>query len=617
MELDISNAEPSHFMVQEILLPKSGATDALYLKYISGYAEINDLSLFMDKGAKVSFNSYFNSFYESYWVDCAPVKDLVLEISFDGSLLVEIYRDSKDSGCQLIWFQRIVSDGVSGIKVRIPVNGLGEVGESGRIFADFSARKKSHIKKVSFKTTTPPLRKPKISLGICTFKREPFLFRNLQAILDDKEAAQCIDNIIVVNQGPTFSTPSLTKLIAQSDRILLIEQGNHGGCGGFTRTMHEALKLEGVTHHVLMDDDASIDARILSNLANFLAYSSEDIVVGGHMLDLLRPTVLYEAGAVVKPNSRIRSLHHNYDLRTVESLIPFNKCHFSDYNAWWFCAIPTKHIEEAQLPAPIFIRGDDMEYGIRLQERGVKTIAMPGIAVWHEPFYVKVGGWQTYYDLRNRLILASVYSHRFAIETPKNIIWFMMQALATHDYMSAALLVKAVQDFLQGPSFFDQGADVIHTEVTRISKSLAQTVIPDSAVIPRPKKIRVMPKSDLATALLVIYRISSTLLFCKSGGRQLLMDNETTLANVKARPYVKTNGIGSYRLLYCPDCKKLGSLLLGCLKTFKSYRERKDSAAKEWQADIARLRSVENWELIFDQCAVNRQAALSQSEANG
>ena len=49
-------------------------------------------------------------------------------------------------------------------------------------------------------------------------------------------------------------------------------------------------------------------------------------------------------------------------------------------------------VEKVGLPLPVFIRGDDVEYGLRLYMRGVDTIVMPGIAVWHEPFYLKIGG---------------------------------------------------------------------------------------------------------------------------------------------------------------------------------------------------------------------------------
>ena len=598
------------YSLQEIMLPVEKTISELYLRIINGNVEVDNHQLVMGPGAKVSFNTYFNSFYESYWTECTAIEDIVLRVEFSGSIHVEIFRDTKHQGVSRIFNGKLSSDGAAKTLTDIQLCRDDGLSEAGRLFVDLTAEVASKIRNIVFQTTTSPIHEPSITLGICTFNREPFLYRNLNAILNYKDALQSIEKIIVVNQGPSFTNKELAALIDRSDLIKLVEQKNFGGCGGFTRTMHESLEFHDATHHVLMDDDAVIDPRILHNLENFLAYASRDIVVGGHMLDLLRPWVLYEAGANVKPNSRIKLLHHNIDLRSLESLLVFNKCHFVDYNAWWFCAIPTKHIKEARFPAPIFIRGDDMEYGVRLQEKGVKTVAMPGIAVWHEPFYVKVGGWQIYYDLRNRLIMASVYPHRFSLESPKNVIWLMMQALALHDYFGARLICKALQDYLKGPSLFETDAEAIHKEVTQLGKILSPESVGSTEGFNKPK-LTSMPKSDLSTALLLVRRIMTLLLSFNAGERKpmLLMDNEASVANVGPFPYVKTNAIGSYRLLYRPNRIKLQSLLVLCLKTFAAYLRNRKQAAEAWRMDIDRLRSGKAWAKVF-----NAEGAAADSD---
>ena len=380
-EFEIARPTDDCTVLQPLFLPADASIDALYLRYLTGYAEVSDRVLQLQKKAKISFNSYFNSFYESYWQALTGLGKLNLEIECAGSLIVEVFRDTKDYGCHRIAFCRIDAEAPTVRRLALPALGSG-VGAGGRIFVDITARKQSSVRDVRFVTDGEPTCQPHLSVGICTFNRESFLLRNLRALLEEEGLAESLAKIVVVNQGPSFSTPELAELAGNTDRVLLIEQGNLGGCGGFTRTMHEALELEGVTHHVLMDDDAVIDARVLRNLVSLLSFTGDSKVIGGHMLDLLRPHFLYEAGAVVKSNTRLKSLHHNIDLREVDALIPFNRYQEVDYNAWWFSAIPIEQIRKAQLPAPIFIRGDDMEYGIRLKELGVKTVAMPGIAVW-------------------------------------------------------------------------------------------------------------------------------------------------------------------------------------------------------------------------------------------
>ena len=565
-------------------------------------------ALHLGANSKISFNTYFNSFYFDYWAECASeqIRAVFVEITFSGQILVEVFNDRTGGGCGKVF--ETYFDGSTSTIASFKVDLFRT--ERGRLFFDIFSQTGAVIQEVSLRTYSKPLRNPNFTLGICTFNRESYLVKNLQAILREESLEDRLGAIFIVNQGKKFSNPHLLDLLSQSKIINVIEQGNFGGCGGFTRTMYEAITIPTSSHHILMDDDVVIDPRVLDNLANFLSYTLGDIVVGGHMLDLLRPTVLYEAGALVKPNSRIRSLHHNVDLQAPEAFIPFNKCHFSDYNAWWFCVIPRAHIEQVHFPAPIFIRGDDMEYGIRLQEKGARTVSMPGVAVWHEPFYVKVGGWQDYYDLRNRLIMASVYAHRFNIETPKNVIWWMMQALASHDYMKAALLTKAVQDFLKGPQLFETSAQTIHAEVAALAKSLAQPSVPDTDVIPRPRKLGRMPKSDFAISILVTRRIAAALLFGRKKGVKLLMDSEASLANIKSSPYVKTNGVGSYRLLYSPNRKRLAFQLVECFRTFREYVARKDEASTNWRAEISRWRTLESWKAIFEEDAKSRSPSI-------
>ncbi len=604
-EFEITHPTDDCTVLQRLFLPADASIDALYLRYLTGYAEVSGWVLRIQENAKISFNTYFNSFYESYWQALTGLDNLYLEIECTGSVFVEVFRDTMDYGCYRIAFCRIDAEAPTVRRLALPAMGSG-VGAGGRIFVDITARKQSSVRDIRFGTDEKPACQPHLSIGICTFNREKFLLRNLRALLEEEGVADSLAKIVVVNQGPSFSTQELAELVANADRVLLIEQGNLGGCGGFTRSMHEALQLEGVTHHVLMDDDAVIDARVLCNLVSLLSFTGNSKVIGGHMLDLLRPHFLYEAGAVVKSNTRLKSLHHNIDLRAVVN--PFNKYQEVDYNAWWFCSIPTEQIRKAQLPAPIFIRGDDMEYGIRLQELGVKTVAMPGIAVWHEPFYVKVGGWQVYYDLRNRLIMASTYSHRFKHETPNDVLWWMLNAAASHDYLTCELLVRAAHDFLSGPDLFARSADEIHAEIGALAKALAQPSVPESQLPAPPAKLHRMPESDFGLALLIVWRIAQTLLVGKQGGgAKLLLDHEANLSNIGPHAYVKTNGVGSYRLLYAPDRARLFRVVRKAFTVWWAYARDHRKAAKAWAERVPTLRAPEFWQSVFDTDAAKRQ----------
>lgn len=585
-------------VLQEVLLTDDIVVADLYVRSLSGEPELASDRITCPRGSRLSFNTYFNSFYESYWTECAPFGDLVLEVNVKGRGVLEVFRDTQSSGCHRIQSRKV--QGTPGVWLPVPVTKSGALGDRGRLFIDFTAESDCTLLGVRFSTIRKPRTRATFTVGICTFNREPWLLRNLQGIVQGHHAYAGLKQIIVVNQGPAFRDPELAELVDTSPLITLIEQRNLGGCGGFTRTMHESLHQHEVSHHVLMDDDTSLDARVLGNLNRFLSYASPDVVVGGHMLDSLRPCVLYEGGAMVRANSRIKALHHNLDLRPVDALIPFNHCHYADYNAWWFCAIPTHHMRAARYPAPIFIRGDDVEYGLRLGERGVKTVALPGVAVWHEPFYAKVGGWQLYYDLRNRLILAAAYPHRFKLESPRDVLWGILRCLALHDYLGAALLTKAVQDFLDGPALMDIDSEQIHGQVSQLARELPLESVADTSGLKTPT-IRPEPKGPARITARLIRQFARILL---GGGEatktpMLLMDSQAHLGNVGAGAYVKTNGAGTYRLLYQPSRRQLRHGLMVARRVYARYKQDRAHAATQWAERLPSLREEANWEGIF------------------
>ena len=96
-----------------------------------------------------------------------------------------------------------------------------------------------------------------------------------------------------------------------------------------------------VTHVLFMDDDIDLDARHLSTTAAFLRYTSERTVVGGHMLDLFRRHMLYEAGNTISPDNRLKPNHHNLDLNQLPSLTALSRAAPAHFNGWWFFSDPT------------------------------------------------------------------------------------------------------------------------------------------------------------------------------------------------------------------------------------------------------------------------------------
>lgn len=586
--------------LQDLILPRSDmqGVEELYFRQIAGYSESIGDQLNLDEDAKISFNTFFNSLYESYWAKIGSIGDLYLEIEFSGSIVVEVFRDNQHGVTRLLG-KRITAESKRKFRIRVEALTIDPT-LLGRLFIDISATTDSVVFASRFVTSSEPRREIRLTLGLCTFNREKFLHRNLTGLLTETSLDAAIHRIIVVNQGRPFGLKELAALCKHSSKVHLIEQRNLGGSGGFTRTIYEAIELKEATHHVLMDDDAAFDARVMNTLVHVLEYAHDGLAIGGPMLDLLRPSILYENGAKVNSDTSMELNLHGIDMRDVRALSLLNRPLRTDYNAWWLFAFAKKDIRSAGLPLPIFLHFDDVEYGVRLQELGISTVCMPGIAVWHEPFYAKVVHWQKYYDYRNRLLLAAAYPHRLRPFRPTmELLWWLLEAAAKHNYLKTTLIAKGVRDFLEGPSLLQRDAVTLHEEVMSIAGGQPIPTIEEDKAPSLVTATRRMPSSDFGIACLLLYKILTILLFARPAESKMLIDSDVDIANVGVGSYVETNGVRSYHQCFTPSRKLLLKAVGLSLKTWFAYVLGRKKAANAWSKEFPRLQSVDYWRQVF------------------
>ncbi len=193
------------------------------------------------------------------------------------------------------------------------------------------------------------------------------------------------------------------------------------------------------------------------------------------MLDSIQPTMLYEAGAVVLDNWALQPLSHGQDLKNLDVLTGLLEVKPMHYNGWWMFGFPKCLVEKAGMPLPCFIRGDDVEFGLRLHNQGVFTVSLPGVAIWHEPFYLKLGGWQLYYETRNALVCAALHQNFAPFRVAVKLTKRLLTQLLTYRYYNAALLVRAIEDFAKGPGFLESDPRPLHASLSLLRESYAQT----------------------------------------------------------------------------------------------------------------------------------------------
>lgn len=425
------------YTIQNVIGPDFGRPSVLYRA--TGEAVSGPMPWPMGAGDVFDFDSYFNAFFPDVWNKHTKIGRVGLSVAATGRVRVVLSSHGADT--RTLVDTQIDEAGTIWID---------DLPATGRVTFRIEAETEVTLTDLGWVTDVAPLAAPTLSVGLCTFNREEQFAVTLAALAQLQESNPAIQHIWVANQGKTFTNPTIAEIEAR-DSVSILEQTNLGGCGGFTRTMVEATSVETpASHHLLMDDDIILDPRVVNRALGFLAYVAGELAVGGQMIDLDDPTILRELGAKLDPERFVQSIGENSDLTTPEGMAQFHETPRIDYNAWWFCVIPTKTIDRLGLPTPIFIRGDDIEYGCRMAANGVETICLPGVAVWHESFHHKTSDWLAYYDMRNRLFVASLYPQLVWRPASYYLIGFVIVFMFQNRYRAADMNIHAIQDVLAG-----------------------------------------------------------------------------------------------------------------------------------------------------------------------
>ena len=341
------------------------------------------------------FGTYFNSFSLKKWSACTFITDLKIFLELAGKFHVEIYCFSQ-AGEEIFFAGE--TDGnfsheinfadLSGLAKKFDLLGVKVIAKSpgakflsGTYSGKFSA-----------------LRDVKIGITICTFKREKYLQSNLDKFEKLIERNPNV-SVMVIDNGQTLEEKN-------SGAIQIMHNKNFGGSGGFTRGLIEQVNRNKNTHVILSDDDTVTELSSFDRLYSFLRGLKPDYhenFFGGAMLRLDKKTEQFENTAYWK-KIRLCAFGRGFDL-TDKKILCKNEYPTKDINAyaaWWFCCMPLDEVRKNGYPIPVFIKGDDMEYGIR---HGKDFLTMNGVGVWHETFANKDSFTTKFLNDRNMLII--------------------------------------------------------------------------------------------------------------------------------------------------------------------------------------------------------------------
>ncbi|TDC51036.1 glycosyltransferase family 2 protein [Actinomadura sp. KC345] len=467
----------------EALAAETAVEDGL----LAGPAEdVGRRSVVVPVGRRASFATYFNAFPASYWRRWTSVEEVVLRVRARGQGTVIVYRSSAKGHIQRVDSVRIDSAASQEETFRLT---LSPFIDGGWYWMDIVAGEAEAVLERADWCAAPAgehggdhgVRQGRVSLGITTFNRPEFCVDQLLALGRAPEVLDVVDAIYVVDQGTQRVRDDADFERASAvlgAKLRVIEQGNLGGSGGFSRAMDETLKAGASDYVLLLDDDVVTETEGVLRAVNFADFARTPTIVGGHMFNLFARSQLHAYGETigryrwwweeaahtkrehdfaVPPNPNPRAKTSSGSLRKTDWL---HRRVDVDYNGWWMCLIPVDVVRNIGLSMPMFIKWDDAEYCVRAGEAGFPTVSLPGMAAWHVPWQDKDDGidWQAYFHERNRLVTALMHSpyERGGNLVKESFIISVKHALAMQ-YSTAELMLSAIEDVLTGPEHMHAG----------------------------------------------------------------------------------------------------------------------------------------------------------------
>ncbi len=148
--------------------------------------------------------------------------------------------------------------------------------------------------------------------------------------------------------------------------------------------MAETLDRGESDYVLLLDDDAICEPEAIVRAVRFADAASTPTIVGGGMIHIDARTVLYAQSEQWDTRigwvdlSRAEAYDHDF-ARTPFRSTPFaHRRHRSDFNGWWMCLIPVSVLRAQGLSLPLFLKGDDVEFGLRAKARWCADRQRPG-----------------------------------------------------------------------------------------------------------------------------------------------------------------------------------------------------------------------------------------------
>ena len=298
-----------------------------------------------------------------------------------------------------------------------------------------------------------PVELPPLTVVLPTYRRETDAVAQARRFLDCPE----VTAVLVVDQGGTLAEhPGFRALLERSPGLRLLTQPNLGGSGGYARGMLEASRDPSAAV-LFSDDDAVLSPESLRRMLTYQALAPRPTIVGAPLFSSHRPSQLIAHSERVDPRAfqwgasrRMFAAVDLADTTPVDWTFTSPRAAVN-YTGWWGTLFPPGTAADLGLPAPLFLKWDDAEYGLRATAHGYRHAVLPGTAVHHPPWtaYRTQMTWTARVLHRNRLAVAAAYGAGRGV-LASSLLHQIKHVLAGH-LLTAELWEEGIDAMRAGP----------------------------------------------------------------------------------------------------------------------------------------------------------------------
>lgn len=491
------------FLLQRLTLPRAETTEPLLYVRSNGDVVLGDGTARLTAGADLSFDTSFGVFAAGRWKRLSVVGALQVTVNAHGSGRIELV------GVKSRVSSRI--PGLADIARRERVVASAGISPSGKTTLDVPEFLKSVIGtyfiRVSaeqtdvvvsggeWSTTTAPPHEVRLSLSITTFNRQDYVKPTVAKVLQLVESLDSLRGhlrILVVDNASNITFDA-----APDAPLTVVSNPNLGGAGGFARGIIY-LRDEGwSTHVLLMDDDITLEPEALVRTFALFTYARDPkLCIHGAMLSEEQAWMQFEAGSKYRWRSLypLRAIGREEDLRERRLVLRDAYEKKFAYTAWWYTGFPISITRDN--PLPIFVRGDDVGFG--LMHTGRHSVTLNGVIVWHADFGLKNNPSSLYYEKRNFAIVDTlVFDNHHWWHLARRFIALSFRNLFSMRYASVEYMIKGVRAYLNGPmALMATDHSTLHDELRKVTEEKPGPLSSDLAAVaitkPRPKAIRLI-----------------------------------------------------------------------------------------------------------------------------